>query len=50
MTMNFNVELPLVLSVMPVSGLESYVTMMLVLVRNGYKMFPVGGLNVIVEI
>ena len=34
MIMNFNVELSLALSVMPVSGLASFVTIMLVLVRG----------------
>ena len=42
--MNFNVELSLVLSVMPLSGLASLVTMMLVLVRDGYRMFWEEGL------
>ena len=33
MTMSFNVELSVILSVMPVSGLASFVTTMLVLGR-----------------
>ena len=32
--MNFNVKLSLVLSVMPVSGLASFITIMLVLVKR----------------
>ena len=52
MIMNFNVELFLALSVMPVSGLASFVTMMLVLVRECIWIWNVleGGLNLVVDI
>ena len=52
MIMNFNVELFLALSVMPVSGLASFVTMMLVLVRECIWIWNVleGGLNLVGDI
>ena len=34
--MNFNVEISLVLSVMPVSGLSSFVTMLVLVIGDGY--------------
>ena len=49
MTMN-NVELSLALSVMPASGLASFVTIMLVLVRGWIWNVLGGGLNLIVDI
>ena len=49
MTMN-NVQLSLALSVMPVSGLASFVTIMLVLVRGWIWNVLGGGLNLIVDI
>ena len=50
MTMNFNVDLSLALSVMPVSGLVSFVTIMLILVRGWIWNVLGGGLNLIVDI